>query len=55
MFSKVYKEVYYQVWFRQRCLISSWRTMRNNPGIWHEKQSALNKIFGKRGVRWTRD
>ena len=55
MFSRIYKELYYQRWFRHLCLVSNWRTMRNNPGVWHEKQSVLNKIFGRRGVRWTRD
>ena len=46
MFSKVYKALYYQAWFRQLCLVSFWRTMRKNPGVWHEKQNALDRIFG---------
>ena len=55
MFSNVYKALYYQAWFRQLCLVSSWRTMRNNPGVWNEKQSVLNKVFGQKGVRWNGD
>ena len=51
MFSEVYKSLYYQAWFRQLCLTASWHTMRNNPGVWHEKQTALNKVFGQKGVR----
>ena len=50
MFSKLYKELYYQRWFRQLCLTTSWHTMRNNPAVWHEKQNALDKVFGKSDV-----
>ena len=46
MFSKVYKALYHQAWFRQLCLTSSWRTMRNNPSLWEEKQNALDRVFG---------
>ena len=31
MFSKLYKALYYQRWFRQLCMTSAWHTMRNNP------------------------
>ena len=27
MFSKLYKELYYQRWFRQLCLTGSWHTI----------------------------
>jgi hypothetical protein len=46
MFSKVYKALYYQAWFRQTCLMNHWQTMRNNPDWWNEKQNALDRIFG---------
>ena len=51
MFSKLYKELYYQRWFRQLCLTGSWHTMRNNPFTWNKEQTALDRIFGKRPIR----
>ena len=51
MFSKLYKALYYQQWFRQLCLTTSWRTMRQNPFLYSDKQKALDKVYGKRGVR----
>ena len=46
MFSKVYKELYYQRWFRQLCLTSFWQTMRQNPFLWQKEQKVLDRIFG---------
>ena len=51
MFSRLYKALYYQRWFRQACLIMHWQTMRNNPSLWEEKQNALDKIFGVPAAR----
>ena len=47
MFSKLYKALYHERWFREMCLTGWWHTMRKNPGVWHEEQPALDKIFGK--------
>ena len=52
MFSKIYKELYYQRWFRQLCMTAGWHTMRNNPAVWHEKQNALDKVFGKSNIEY---
>ena len=51
MFSKLYKELYYQRWFRQLCMTTGWHTMRNNPFTWNKEQTALDRIFGKRPIR----
>lgn len=48
MFSKLYKALYYQRWFRQLCLVGFWHTMRQNPAVWHEKQKALDRIYGSK-------
>ena len=51
MFSSVYKSLYYQRWFRDSCLKARIKTMRKNPFLYPEKQSFLDRIFGKRPVR----
>ena len=51
MFSKLYKELYYQRWFRQLCLTDKLaHDATHNPAVWHEKQNALDKVFGKSDV-----
>ena len=47
MFSKTYKALDYQRWFRQTCETNHWQVMRVNPHLYPEKQPVLDRVFGK--------
>ena len=51
MFSKLYKELYHQRWFRDTCLKNHLRFMRNHPRLYPEKEYTLDKVFGVPPVR----
>lgn len=50
MFSKVYKAIYHQQWYRNMLMTGHWRTMRMNPSWYPDKQRALSRVYGVRGA-----
>ena len=47
MFSKVYKALYYQRWFRQACLTSHWGNILRNTNYYSEKRANVARMYGR--------